>query len=320
MKKIKKITVVILLSVMAFSFASCGKSGSGNADTSDSISSAAADAVEKDGFNFADYLGDEIIEIQKVEIDDVTDSICETYRFLFLSEGYKIKGFISIPLSCIETRTPCKCLVYCRGGNSDFGTLKKSDTAARCAVSNRVVIGCEHRGGNGTEGIDQFGGDDLNDVIKLIDFCDKMFDFADIDDLCVEGESRGGLMTYMTARSDKMVKKIIVCSGVSDLFATFDEREDAMKEVLLRCIGGTPEEKPEEYEKRSAVYWADEIKIPVLLIHCKGDKRANFESQAQKIYDKLKDATDCTLITYDDDVHGFHEDDFAIIKEWLATH
>lgn len=53
-------------------------------------------------------------------------------------------------------------------------------------------------------------------------------------------------MTYMTARRDQRVKKIIVCSGVSDLSATFDEREEGMKEVLIRCIGGTPEEKPEE--------------------------------------------------------------------------
>ena len=128
-------------------------------------------------------------------------------------------------------------------------------------------------------------------------------------------------MTYMTARRDKRVKKIIVCSGISDLFVAFNEREDKMKEVLVRCIGGTPEEMPEEYEKRSAVCWADEIKIPILIIHSKGDKQANFETQAQAIYDKLKDNTDCTFITYEDDMHGFHEDkDPAVIKEWLETH
>ena len=182
------------------------------------------------------------------------------------------------------------------------------------------MIGCEHRGGNGTEGIDQYGGDDLNDVIRLIDFCDKTFAFADIGDLCVEGESRGGMMTYMTARRDKRVKKIIVCSGVSDLFAVFNEREDKMTEVLVRCIGGTPEELPEEYERRSAVFWADEIKIPVLIIHSKGDKQAIFETQALPIVEKLKDNTDCTFITYDDDVHGFHQEDYAIVKDWLETH
>ena len=317
MKIMKRIVAIGLSAVMALSFAGCG-----NTDTSavpeDSLSSA---AVEKDGFSFADYLGDEIIEIKKVDNGKQLDSICETYRFIFMSDGYKIKGFISIPLSCIETRTPCQCMIFCRGGNSELDALKKEETAVRCAVSNRIVIGCEHRGGNGTEGTDQYGGDDLNDVIRLIDFCDTIFEFADSSDLCVEGESRGGLMTYMTARRDKRVKKIIVCSGISDLVAAFHEREDKMKEVLVRCIGGTPEEMPEEYEKRSAVYWADEIKIPILIIHSKGDKQANFATQAQAIYDKLKDSTDCTFITYEDDMHGFHEDkDPAVIREWLETH
>ena len=127
-------------------------------------------------------------------------------------------------------------------------------------------------------------------------------------------------MTYMTARRDKRVKKIIVCSGLSDLFAAFDEREDGMKETLVRCIGGTPEELPEEYERRSAVYWADEMTIPVLLIHSKGDKRANFQTQAQAIYDKLKDSTDCTFIPHEDDVHGFHDEDIPIMVEWIENH
>ena len=127
-------------------------------------------------------------------------------------------------------------------------------------------------------------------------------------------------MTYMTARRDKRVKKIIVCSGISDLFRSFEEREDKMDEVLITCIGGTPEERPEEYERRSALYWADEITVPVLLIHSKGDKQANFETQAQAVYDKLKDVTDCTFIIHEDDFHGFHQDDYAVIKEWLETH
>ena len=319
MINIRKILAIGLSAATALSLGGCG-SDSGNVNTSTASEKSISSAAEKDCFNFADYLNEEIIDIQKVDNGDELDSLCETYSFIFLSDGYKIKGYISIPLSCIENRTPCKCMVYCRGGNSNLGALEKSDTAVRCAVSNYIVIGCEHRGGNETEGTDQYGGDDLNDVIKLIDFCDKMFDFADINDLCVEGESRGGLMTYMAARQDKRVKRIIVCSGVSDLVTCYDESEDKMKQVLIKCIGGTPEEKPEDYKRRSAVYWADEIKIPVLIIHSKGDSRANFETQAQIIADKLKDSTDCTFITYEDDIHGFHEEDMSIIKEWLAKH
>lgn len=319
MKKLTALLALLLSAALIMSLAGCGNSGKPDSSSvaGDVLSST---AEEKDGFSFADYLGDEIIDIIKVDVDGNLDTVCETYRFIFMSDGYKIKAFISIPLSCIENRKPCRCMIFCRGGNSELGYLKNSDTAMRCAVSGRIVIGCEHRGGNGTEGTDRFGGDDLNDVIRLIDFCDTTFEFADIDDLCVEGESRGGLMTYMTARRDSRVRKIIVCSGISDLTAAYNEREDGMKETLIRCVGGTPDEMPEEYERRSAVCWADDIKIPVLLIHSKGDRQAHFETQGQAIYDKLRDHTDCTFITYEDDMHGFHTEDYPIIQEWLATH
>ena len=320
MKKSVKLLAACISVALTLSFAGCS-GGSGNSGASSLPEESVSSAAEKDGFSFADYQGDDIIDISKADLTSRLDSVCETYRFIFVSDGYRIKGYISIPLSCIENRKPCRCMVYCRGGNSELGYLDKSDTAIRCAITGRIVIGCEHRGGNGTEGTDMFGGDDLNDVIRLIDFCDTLFEFADIDDLCVEGESRGGLMTYMTARRDKRVKKIIVCSGISDLTKAFYEREDKMDEVLLRCIGGTPEELPEEYERRSAVCWADEIKIPVLIIHSKGDKQAKFETQGQAIYDRLKDSTDCTFIVYEDDMHGFHQDqDPAVMKEWLETH
>ena len=185
-----------------------------------------------------------------------------------------------------------------------------------CAeVDNRIVIASQYRGAGGSGGKDQFGGDDLNDVIKLIDLCEKEFKFADMDDFCVAGVSRGGMMTYLSAKNDKRVKRIIAVSAVSDLFQSYKARDD-MKEVLTRYIGGSPEVIPKEYEKRSAVYWADEIKVPVLIIHSKNDKQVSFK-QAEEMYAKLKKTTDCTFITHDDDVHGIHKEDLKTITDWL---
>ncbi len=126
------------------------------------------------------------------------------------------------------------------------------------------------------------------------------------------------MMTYMAARRDKRIKKILVASSICDMFKAYEERED-VQSALCTCIGGSPEEMPEEYEKRSSLYWADEIKIPVLLIHSKGDTKANFDTQAQPIYDKLKDSTACTFIIHDDDHHGFREEDIPKIIDWLEN-
>ena len=127
MKSIKKYLAVLISAVMVLSMTCCSN-GAGQSDAA-SAPQAVSSAAEKDGFRFTDYQGNEIIEIQKVENGENLDSVCETYRFIFLSDGeerYKIKGYISIPLSCVEARQPCRCMVYCRGGNSNLGYLDKS--------------------------------------------------------------------------------------------------------------------------------------------------------------------------------------------------
>ncbi|MDO4748070.1 MAG: prolyl oligopeptidase family serine peptidase, partial [Eubacteriales bacterium] len=116
-------------------------------------------------------------------------------------------------------------------GNSKIGLLRDEDTAQICCATNRIVIASQYRGADGKTGIDQFGGADLNDVIKLIDLCEYTFDFVDMNDLCIVGVSRGGMMSYMTARQDERVKGIIAISAVSDLFQAYDDRDD-MKTIL----------------------------------------------------------------------------------------
>lgn len=123
-------------------------------------------------------------------------------------------------------------------------------------------------------------------------------------------------MTYMTARTDSRVKRIIAVSAVSDLLKAYNDRDD-MKTVLQNYIGGSPDDLPYEYENRSVVYWADEIKVPVLMIHSKLDKQVSF-AQAEELNKKFEEYNvSCKFVSYDDDVHGFHKEDYKIISEWL---
>lgn len=268
-----------------------------------------------DIYQFEDYESSELFDIVRVDLGDSYAGLCASYQFTYLSDGLKIKGYISFPQSAISSQEKYKCLLYNRGGNRDYGALEEDETAKLCIASDRIVIASQYRGGGGSEGEDQFGGDDMHDVIRLIDFCEKDFAFADMEDFCVAGASRGGMMTYLAAKQDSRVKRIVAVAAVSDLFQSYEERED-MRDVLQETIGYTPEKAPEEYEKRSAIFWPEEIRIPVLLIHSTGDKKVSYQ-QTQALYEKLKDVTDCTLITHDDDVHGFHQEDAQTIRDWL---
>ena len=137
-----------------------------------------------------------------------------------------------------------------------------------------------------------------------------------MNDFCIAGVSRGGMMSYMTARTDSRIKGIIAISAVSDLEKAYEERED-MKNLLQNSIGGSPTDLPDEYKKRSAICWADEIKVPVLMIHSKLDEMVSY-SQAESLNAEFeKNNLDCTFITYDDDIHGLHNEDAEKINNWI---
>ena len=90
-----------------------------------------------------------------------------------------------------------------------------------------------------------------------------------------------------------------------------------MKTVLQNYIGGSPDDLPYEYENRSVVYWADEIKVPVMMIHSRLDEQVSF-SQAEELYKKFEEySVDCKFVSYDDDVHGLRKEDYKIICEWM---
>lgn len=267
-------------------------------------------------YDFTSYESDNLYDIEQVSLSGELSKSCVSYKFTYLSDYCEVKGYISLPLDCIKNSTPAKCILYNRGGNSNIGLLSDESTAVICASTNRIVIASQYRGADGGTGNDEFGGKDLNDVKTLIDMCENTFKFADMNDFCIAGVSRGGMMSYMTARTDSRIKGIIAISAVSDLAKAYEERED-MKNILENSIGGSPTDLPDEYEKRSAICWADEIKVPVLMIHSKLDEMVSY-SQAESLNAEFeKNNLDCTFITYDDDVHGLHNEDAEKINNWI---
>lgn len=304
-------------------FLLCGCDGKENPDTKPGQmtekETVTVSQEELSPFDFRSYDGKGgISDIEQVDLRGSLEKACVSYKFSYLSENYKVKAYISIPLECINTETPYECIVYNRGGNSRIGWLTDEDTAMICAHTGRIVVASQYRGADSSEGRDEFGGADVNDVTALIDLCEQEFDFADINNLCMVGVSRGGMMSYIAARQDSRVKGIVAVSAVSDLFSSFEDRAD-MRELLTNYIGATPEISPEEYENRSAFYWTEDINVPVLIIHSKGDKQVSF-AQAKSLHTKLTETNpNCTMITYEDSVHGLHSQDAQKISDWIQT-
>ena len=317
LNRIKLFAVLMLIIALILSAASCSDSESSENTESDTNISESTTEATSALYDFEKYSSDTVYDIEKIDLSERHANKCETYKFTYRSGDYEIKAYISIPASVLNTDKPSKCVMFCRGGNNNFGKLTDDYTAEICSKIDRVVVASQYRSADGSTGKDEFGGGDLNDVINLIDICEKEFSFIDMNDFGVMGVSRGGVMIYQAARDDKRVKWVIAVSAESDVKSAYYERDD-MSSVLYKCIGGTPEDLPEEYEKRSAIYWYDKIKVPVLMIHSKKDERVPF-SHAEALYEKLKNVTECKFVTYEDDTHGFHPEDTEVINEWLEN-
>ena len=257
-----------------------------------------------------------IISIEKLDLEKILSEGVEvsTYKVKYQVDDCTVVSYLSVPNACIEEQVAYPCIIFNRGGNREFSANKPEDIAYMAESSGKVIFATQYRGVDGGTGTEEFGGADLNDVLKLVDFCEE-FAFVDTEQIYMMGISRGGMMTYMAAREDSRIKKAIVISGVADAFMGYDERID-MQQVYKELVGETPESNPEEYTKRSATYWADEIKCPILIIHSKFDKKVSFE-QAEKMTKALEEADkEYKFISYEDDVHGLHPEDFSIIMEW----
>lgn len=242
-----------------------------------------------------------------------------SYRFFYESDGYQIEAFISAPLEVLKQDKPGSCLIYNHGGNRNFGalTVRELTTCYYAHQFQTVCVASNYRGCGNSEGTDEFGGGDIQDVIHLIDLCEKL-SFIDVDAINMLGVSRGGMMTYETLREDDRIHRAVVVSGVCDSFMMYEKRDD-MKTVYKELVGGSPEDMPEEYERRSATYWAEELKAPVLMFHTTGDTRVDV-SQADKMAECLEEAgAEFEYVRYEADTHGkLRKEDLEKIMEWFS--
>ena len=185
------------------------------------------------------------------------------YRIRYISDTYEVMGYIVAPIDYMYKNYPI--LIYNRGGNRDFGALTPEQIAIY-AMHGYIVMASQYRGVAGGTGREQFGGDEINDVLRLIDISES-FHFAQQGGVYMFGSSRGGMMTYIASRMDNRIRAAAVWAAVSNVSEGFYEREWDMQRVYIELIGGTPSRLPEEFERRSAVMWADEIMVPLLIGH-----------------------------------------------------
>jgi dipeptidyl aminopeptidase/acylaminoacyl peptidase len=240
------------------------------------------------------------------------------YKIMYKSGDCEVAGYISAPADYLKKNYPI--LIFIRGGQH---YAAKVSPGFLCFLADLgfIAIATQYRGIDGGTGKDEFGGADVQDVINLIDIAEQL-PFGN-GKIYMLGVSRGGLETYCALKEENLAGKdrisaAAVLSGVSDLRTMYNVCGQKMKDTLKLYVGDSPEQVPEEYERRSAVCWPELINTPLLICHGRSDEVVPVE-QAEIMYDKLKaQDKDVELILYDGG-HTIIPESNEYLIEWLHS-
>jgi len=217
--------------------------------------------------------------IHEVNIETIAIYQVNASQIIYTVDSLNISGYLVRP-KIINQSLPV--IIYNRGGNRDFGTISPSELNYLCFLAEQgyVVLASQYRGNSHSDGKDEIGGADLNDVLALISIADQL-PYANSEKIGVLGLSRGGLMAYLASKATDKIDAIAVIGAPTDMFLLIKNRPGMYTNVTLPLIGDTITMK-EEYIKRSPIYWYDQINEPTLILHGSEDKRVNV-LQANKI-------------------------------------
>lgn len=216
-------------------------------------------------------------------------SYLDSLNFYFIryrSDSLIINGFTIEPKFGIKLPI----VILNRGGNREFGAWTVGsliEWGSPIARAGYIIIASQYRGNSGSMGKDEFGGEDVNDVLNLIPIV-KELPQSDTSRIGMYGWSRGGIMNYIVLTKTTKIKTTIIGGAPTDLVKELERRPE-MEKVYEELIPNYTSNKSIELEKRSAIFWTDKLckTTTYLILHGKDDLRVDY-SQAIDIEKKLR--------------------------------
>lgn len=170
--------------------------------------------------------------------------------------------------------------IYLRGGKGQVGRVRLG-RLLQFMRDDSIVVGPYYRGSNGSEGMDELAGADIEDVVALIKMFRHHYPDARINLIAF---SRGGLQAMNTLRHEK-VHSLLMLNAVSSIYQMYEERVDLRG--MMRRMVGHPKKDPESYDAREA--FLHDIHLPkMLIIHGSIDRLVDIEN-ARVLIDYLQD-------------------------------
>lgn len=150
-------------------------------------------------------------------------------------------------------------------------------------------------------------------ALEMIEYI-RMMEDVKKDSIVVYGGSRGAVLAAFAAEKDSQLAGVILKAGLYDFVDAYRNYGwfNPIKWAMLWEMRGVSESKLQE---RSALFEADKIKMPVLMLHGSDDDRAPI-SYAKLFVDKIKSGGGTVeLITFDSE----HIISSEKIKDYMSS-
>jgi len=186
-------------------------------------------------------------------------------------------------------------LILPHGGvHSNFDASSYIHIIREMIAQGYILVCPEYRGSTGYgksfyEAID-YGGLENEDVLAARDYAVENYSIIDPERVGIIGWSHGGMISLMNILKypDKYA---CAYAGVpvSDLAYRLSYLDDSYSDFFTPSyhIGGTPEEFPEEYKRRSPVTYASQLSKPLMITTCLNDDDVS-HTEVERMIDSLK--------------------------------
>lgn len=193
------------------------------------------------------------------------------YHITYMSDGLKVKGYMSIP----KKKGKYPCIIYNRGGNRENSAINDYSFIAlygHLSCNGYILVASQYRGNAGGEGNEEFGGKDIDDVLNLIPLLTNI-ESADTSRIGMIGGSRGGMMTYLALTKTNRIKAAVVVSGIADFKQAIEHTNFNSDSMFYAWLPEYREDKENFIKRRSPIEFAENIckTTPIFIIQGTGD-------------------------------------------------
>lgn len=256
----------------------------------------------------------------------------ECQKIFYKSDTATVEAWLYKPLVTGIEKLPV--IIYNRGGNGNFGNLTETNLVDfyKMAENGYLVIATKTRFAGINGKYDQHGGIDVNDIVALKTIYTSL-SYADTANVFMYGFSRGGQNTYQASLKMKL-NAIVVTAGTADWVSRINERrefvegwkdEDPAMDYLgfAKVFPNWKTDSLQILKDRSAIYWADKINTPVLILQSRQDTKVpcyNALMLATKLQEHNKEYS---LIIYNEPSHSLpfsQFDSYDQMFKWFEKH